>query len=425
MENKKLLPAAFIYAVFSAMTLCAQNAGSVDTAASGEIRNYYIKQDENGVEEIVQRLSWEYIPDILEYEVVIEQNTSSEDQKPAKEKSKKKASAKDADVQETSPFTEIYRTKTPDNFLEITLKAGSYRYRVTVYNLLGKEEAVSDWSYFDIIKAYPPEVRGVLPRNIFLEEINDGKFSLSGKNLFSDSIYSLRKNGKSADKYIGQLAEHDDENKKAVLQFDMKDLDVGTYNLTVTNPGGLSANDGPITIRFKKMMDFDVSGGYAVPVALYDDTFKTYLNTNTFPISIAARCSFMPFKHRFGYLGLGLSATYSRIFAIYDDYTIDGNFMTGFANFVYQLPVIKNRITLEAHGGAGVVFFNDVRFKFGHDIVTDPLNSIDLAFDAGGAVQVYVLKRLYVDICADYVQAFIPDMSLGMIVPSVSVGWQF
>jgi hypothetical protein len=382
-------------------------------AAQSTEKNYFLKQTEDGKEGFVQRLSWEPSDYSMCYEVVIgkedEQNT--------------------AGVQDTSGSTEAYkelsRSKTTDSFIEVSLPPGTYRYAVTVYNLLGKPETTSDWLYFNISRAYQPEVHSVFPKTIYLEEPNDGKFSITGKNLREDSRYSLCRQGKNGEAFTAQLTGHDENDKKAELQFDMKKLDTGIYSLTVTNPGGLTAQDGPVTIKFKKRIDFDVSAGYTVPVVLYDNTMKTYLNTNVFPLSMTSRCSFMPFKHRFGYFGAGLDASYSRLYAKYDMYSLDGNFVTCHLNFVYQLPVIKNHLVLELHGGGGAVFFGSLEFHFEHDINTDPFNGIEPSFDAGAAVQVYILKRLYVDVCADYIHAFMPDMSLGMIVPSLSAGWQF
>ncbi len=101
---------------------------------------------------------------------------------------------------------------------------------------------------------------------------------------------------------------------------------------------------------------------------------------------------------------------------------------------MYQLPVrvkIKNSekrrhiLTFELHGGAGLSFFNDLKFHFEHDIVSEPLNSINLNAIAGGAVQLYITNRIYTEIAADYLMAFLNDMDFGMILPSVSVGWQF
>ncbi len=189
-----------------------------------------------------------------------------------------------------------------------------------------------------------------------------------------------------------------------------------------------------IEIKFKKRVDFDLSAGYVFPVVLYDGTFEKYLDTNLLPLSATARASFVPFKHRFGYFGFGIFGSYSRIFADYSNYQIDGNLINADALFLYQLPVrVKSKksekrrhiLTLEVHGGAGISFFNDLKFHFEHDIVSEPLNSINLNAVFGGAVQFYITNRLYSEFSFDCVLAFLSDMDFGMILPSVSIGWQF
>ena len=45
--------------------------------------------------------------------------------------------------------------------------------------------------------------------------------------------------------------------------------------------------------------------------------------------------------------------------------------------------------------------------------------------DFGFAAQIYITNRLYTEIGADYIMAFVSDMGFGMLEPQVSVGWQF
>jgi hypothetical protein len=409
MENKKyLLPFILVLTFVPLLPVAAQSvrSGQNPAPAPAESKNYFLKQTPDGKETLVQRLFWEQIDEILDYEVVIERKKTESDH-------------------DGPRFTEQFRTKTTDNFIEVSLPPGNYRYEIIVYNLLGKPETTSDWSYFDIIKAYQPELYNIVPKLIYLEEENTGKFSITGNNLFNDSRYSLRKRGKLIDTYTAQPADHEKNNRKADLQFDVKRLDVGIYDLIVTDPGGLSAAYGPIIIKFKKMTDFDVSAGYSVPVVLFDGTIKKYLDTNVFPLSMTARCSFLPFKRHFGYFGVGVEAVCSRMAAQYDTYRIDGNLVTGHLNLIYQLPVIKNHFVFELHAGGGITAFGDLAFHFEHNIDSDPLNALEPSAGIGAAFQFYIFKRLYIDVCADYLQALIPDMSFGMIVPALSVGWQF
>lgn len=440
MENKlfsalkiKFLIFAVVFVFFSALIFAQEQKTAEDFSANLE-ESILEEETELSAQELWQYLEWEEEnPEyVLHYEVVIESFS-----------------------EKTKTFEEINRIMTEDNSSKVQvnplLAPGVYRYKVISYNLVDVPEVESSWFEFKIYKAYQPEVSDIKSLanrtgTLFLEEINDGVFNISGKNLFelpqSDSDISftdyalLNSKKKNAEPIIPEILENE-KNRRLKVYFDLKKLDVGKYNFVATDASGLKSSvdrRSEIEVKFKKRVDFDLSAGYVFPVVLYDGTFEKYLDTNLLPLSATARASFVPFKHRFGYFGFGIFGSYSRIFADYSNYQIDGNLINADALFVYQLPVrvkIKNSekrrhiLTFELHGGAGLSFFNDLKFHFEHDIVSDPLNSINLNAIAGGAVQLYITNRIYTEIAADYLMAFLNDMDFGMILPSVSIGWQF
>lgn len=403
-------------------------------AFAQEIEEDGLQESEISAQEQWQYLEWEEEnPEyVLHYEVVIEVF------------SEKKGT-----------FEELNRIMTEDNSNRVQvnplLSPGVYRYKVISYNLVDVPEVESSWFEFKIYKAFQPEINDIKSNvnrtgTLFLEEINDGIFNIFGKNLFalpeSDSDISftdyvlLNSKKKNAEPIIPQILENE-KNRRLKIQFDLKKLDVGKYNLIAIDASGLknkADHRSQIEVKFKKKVDFDLSAGYVFPVVLYDGTFEKYLDTNILPLSVTARATFVPFKHRFGYFGFGLFSSYSRIFADYNNYQIDGNLINADALFVYQLPVrvkFKNLekprhlMTLELHGGAGLSFFNDFKFHFEHNIVSEPLNSINLGAIAGGAMQFYLTNRLYAELSADYLMVFLADMDFGMILPALSIGWQF
>ena len=440
MENKlfsalkiKFLIFAVVFVFFSALIFAQEQKTAEDFSANLE-ESILEEETELSAQELWQYLEWEEEnPEyVLHYEVVIESFS-----------------------EKTKTFEEINRIMTEDNSSKVQvnplLAPGVYRYKVISYNLVDVPEVESSWFEFKIYKAYQPEVSDIKSLanrtgTLFLEEINDGVFNISGKNLFelpqseSDISFTeyalLNSKKKNAEPIIPEILENE-KNRRLKVYFDLKKLDVGKYNFVATDASGLKSNvdrRSEIEVKFKKRVDFDLSAGYVFPVVLYDGTFEKYLDTNLLPLSATARASFVPFKHRFGYFGFGIFGSYSRIFADYSNYQIDGNLINADALFVYQLPVrvkIKNSekrrhiLTFELHGGAGLSFFNDLKFHFEHDIVSEPLNSINLNAIAGGAVQLYITNRIYTEIATDYLMAFLNDMDFGMILPSVSVGWQF
>lgn len=439
MENKlfsalniKFLILAVIFAFFSVFSIFAQESKKSELQKDEDSASE--EETEISAQEQWQYLEWEEEnPEyVLHYEVVIESFS-----------------------EKAGTFEEIRRVMTEDNSSKVQvnplLAPGVYRYKVISYNLVDVPEVESSWFEFKIYKAYQPEISDIKSQanrtaTLFLEEINDGIFNISGKNLFalpqseSDISFTeyalLNSRKKNAEPIIPEILENE-KNRRLKVYFDLKKLDVGKYNFVVKDASGLKSNidrHSEIEVKFKKRVDFDLSAGYVFPVVLYDDTFKQYLDTNLLPFSATARASFIPFKHRFGYFGFGIFTQYSRLLAQYQHYTVDGNFISADVLFIYQLPIrvkFKNStkprhiLTLELHGGAGLSFFNDLKFHFEHDIVSEPLNSINLNAIAGGAIQFYITNRIYTEIAADYLMAFLNDMDFGMILPSVSIGWQF
>ena len=358
--------------------------------------------------------------------------------------------------EKSETYTEINKLKTEDNSTSIKvepqLQPGMYRFKVITYDLIGFGTVESDWETFSIYKAYRPQINDISSKvngssTLYLEEVNDGIFSVSGRNLFETpknekdiqftKYYVVNQNDKKQNILVPEILNVEKNNRKIEFQMNMKDLDVGVYDFFAEDASGLkseSKNNSNFTVKFRKRMDLDLSAGYLLPVILFDDTINHYMGSNIWPLSGTVKMSFMPFKRSFGYFGVGLAGTYSRLFADFPRYKIDGNLITAHLNFVYQLPIrfrIKNSeqrrhaLTLEVHGGVGVTFFNDMQFHFPHNIDSEKLNSINLSFDVGGAVQVYITSRLYAEVGVDFVMAFMSDMQFGVLHPSVCIGWQF
>lgn len=439
MDYKKILLLLITFINFSLFPIFAteENQKLSDSNLQPEEETFEEEsaEEEFSVEEKWQLLEWyEENPEFVSYyEVLIEKYD-----------------------EKSETYTEINKLKTEDNSTSIKvepqLQPGMYRFKVITYDLIGFGTVESDWETFSIYKAYRPQINDISSKvngssTLYLEEVNDGIFSVSGRYLFETSknekdiqftkYFVVNQNDKKQNILVPEILNVEKNNRKIEFQMNMKDLDVGVYDFVAEDASGLkseSNNNSNFTVKFKKKVDFDLSAGYVLPVILFDDTINHYMGSNIWPLSGTFRMSFMPFKRSFGYFGVGLVGTYSRLFAEFPQYKIDGNLITAHLNFVYQLPIrfrIKNSdqrrhaFSLELHGGVGATFFNDVQFHFPHNIDSEKLNSINLSFDVGGAVQVYITSRLYAEVGVDFVMAFVKDMQFGVLHPSVCIGWQF
>lgn len=404
-------------------------------------------EEETSAEQGWQMLEWdEEMPEwVMKYEVVIEQRTD-----------------------ENAPWEEIRRLMTEDNTPQIKidplLPPGFYRYTVITYNLLDVPDVTSDPYEFTIYEAHVPDVRGVEvtvnhTSTIYLDEVNDGILDIRGRNLLelqqdpSDMSYTnyylMNQRRRRQDALIPTILEFSENNRRLKVQFDVNTLDAGKYNFVAVDASGLTSKlnkDSQLVIKFRKAVDLDISAGATYPIMIFGDRLKKYLNTDAllpsgikgldFPLpSATARITFIPIKRRFGYFGIGATATYTRLYTKADGYELDGNYITGHGLLVYQLPIrITNKktgkyrhiATLELHGGAGVAMFNDTRFHFSRGIKSEPpLNSLDISAIAGLNGQIYFTNRLYMEVGADFIMPFIEELISGYIQPTLCVGWQF
>ena len=69
--------------------------------------------------------------------------------------------------------------KTEKNQLELSLQPGKYRYRIYVYDFLGREAGVNQWTSFEILKASKPEIT-LLDKKVYIPESGD-YFNINAK----------------------------------------------------------------------------------------------------------------------------------------------------------------------------------------------------------------------------------------------------
>ena len=148
-----------------------------------------------------------------------------------------------------------FRTTT-DSFIELSLPAGEYEYRVYVYDLLGRQSSVSGWKRFSVIKAAEPEIN--IPRNSTKSASVDER---SGEMSMDVSVGSITPESK-----VELINERTKERVSGKLQVKAADgsargevysatsvtfppVESGEWRLKITNPSGLSSESAPITIK--------------------------------------------------------------------------------------------------------------------------------------------------------------------------------
>ncbi len=442
MEIRKRITLCLLL-LFSLPQLFCQEADEVVTNEQTDIlsdeelheeTDYELQETEEGEIDFVQKFNWDEMDYVLKYVFTLEQWVVPE---PVKADKKTKAEVKEETVPEEPVnmephWEQIELIETQANEVDISLKAGKYRYQIAVYNLLGAEELATEWEEVEIIKAYQPVLKDVSPAIIYLEEPQSGIFTLEGIELRENAkIYF--KGSKSLFRIKAEIIELDEKNKKIKVKVNPDLLNTQQYTVVIINEGGLKSQFEPVVVKYRKPVDFDVSAGYSCMINLLDSTLKDSFNQRIWPVGADAKISLIPFKNKWGYLGMGVSGSYTLMTKKINSYRITGSLISAYAMGIYQLPIrvatekentTRHLLTLEAHGGAGLTIFNNFYFKFPHNIKTNPLNSVNLSAIAGGAVQVYLTNRLYTEINVDATWTFCKDMQMINVVPAINIGYQ-
>ncbi|MEE1165853.1 MAG: hypothetical protein UHP28_01695 [Treponema sp.] len=56
---------------------------------------------------------------------------------------------------------------------------------------------------------------------------------------------------------------------------------------------------------------------------------------------------------------------------------------------------------------------------------SDPLNSVNFSVNAEAAAHFYLTSRLFLEKNIEFISSFLRDMKIGIIQPSINIGWQF
>lgn len=315
--------------------------------------------------------------------------------------------------------------KSQENHITVCLRAKEsgepqkYRYAITSYNLLGHKSFSTEYTEFEVNKAYIPEMERVTPDLIYLDTLYDPSIRVTGANLRFNTDYYLFN-----DKKIIRPQEiiRDDNNRRVDVVFDPRDFDTGNWFLRAENPGGFTAEQ-PITIKFMKWYDIALSLGYSPLVIVYDENVPNYYFTNFMPLGFDIRGTFIFLKKRAGYFGISIDGKWNSVTGSSSEYDIKTHLANSFLAFTYRYPIIRNRLTVEARIGGGLTYALATMLSFGHDLSSEPFSAIFPAATAGVSIAGYAWRGLYFEAGADFIATFSPNMTILSIAPTISVGW--
>ena len=367
---------------------------------TNEVKKNYIIETEGKKTVFYQTLSWENVEGILHFEFELEK----------KEKNGK--------------WVIVDKKKLKKNFLDVSLSHGNYRYRIKVINLLGQVDAVSADRYFDILVAYQPETSSVSPDAIYFDEEYSDVVSLSGKNFREETTFALQKEGGAP--IFGKIVEINPDGTKAKISFNMLRINPGQYEFVVTDPSGLKDSKQKMIFKFQKPVDIFLSGGYAFNGFAGNKVFKEYFGKDFAALSGVLRFSLVPIKRSYGNFGFNLTGSGMYLRKKDPDYTLSAGLLLTGIQAVYMKPIIRHRLNFDAHLGFGTAFMVNTQFVFGDsNFKSDRAWYWGLTMNLGTALQVYVYKKLYIEVNVDHIIPFRKSFPKYIVQPSLSVGWEF
>jgi hypothetical protein len=386
------------------------------SAQNPEESHFFLKKTEDGYT-IVQIISFPAVPGVSWYEVEIEE------------------------LSQTVPVPAALLIETKTNKVEVSLRAGNYRYRITAYNKMNLLEGRSGWQNFRVLPAVQPGLVNYQPFYGLFFEVADpsGSLLVTGTDLSAESEFALVKHQKNYN-WTGVILEERNDvilpdhvtirGNQAQLSFNRSSLKKGTYDIFVRNPGGLWTTLGQVRAGFKENTDFTVSFGYSPMIAAFDiekarssgDSAQRLDRLNL--QGYYFRFGGLPLKTRMGNFGLEMQLYFlvdKLLQKEWDDYSFFQALNYGTVNLLYQLP-LGERWQHNARFGAGTgESFHDETGKAYSEI-------IPIYFNLGYSAQFFLWKNFYLEAGLDIQYVISSDGGLPlnhlMFRPGIGLGWQ-
>jgi hypothetical protein len=409
--------------------------------------SFYIER--TGEEErFIQRLAWEAADHVYRYEVRIEGQDSS------------------------GEYAEILREFRAENFIDLSLAPGLYRYRIQVYNLLNRPAGDSEWIYFRVFPALRPELYSVTQEFASSREGELVEIIIYGMNLVegAEAYLVSPEKGRLAPRAYLPAGE------SARLVFDPPLP--GRYQLRIRNPGGLEGSleitiePPPVSIaadtpgpalsgapvsgepvpaadtapgsasggdtvpdngaagnfRAARGFDLSVSAEYAPLIPLYGYLFDR-LDQALYPRGFSLRLALIPVRQPWGDLGLEAAPYWSMLAG---DNSATVHLGALHLNGIYQRRLPNPMMSLVFRLGAGIHLLYGVS---GGGQNSGSIFTWISSVNGGLSFRWYMrtvknfrwvsYSSFYFELGAEYVHVFSKDPPPGYIKPALGAGWKF
>jgi hypothetical protein len=365
-----------------------------ETVLWGQEEAYRVEEDGR----FVQILRWKEQENILDYEVEIERR-------------------------QAGGWETVLTERTGTAFCEVSLAAGTYRYRVRAYDLLERPGEAAEWVQFEVLLAEQPELLRFSPEVFYLDEKNLGAVTLWGRNLAPGLEVYLRPEGKPEDRIPADTVTVEDSGQEARVVFSPGLLRAGDYTILVVNQGGLKSSRGTFKILPGKSLDIQVSAEYT-PLLLHgrlNDLFETVF----FPLGFYGRLNLIPLKRDWRAPGIEFEASRYQLWIRKYSYEVHGQLAGGSIYSIYQRQFLNRRLAVTVYAGNGIYPLPAYHFFYPWGTM-EPMAVLIPVISAGVSFQWITIDSVFMIGGVDFIHLFTSDASLpGYLRPFLGIGRHF
>ena len=394
----------FVLAVF----ICAGIAFAQTSDDLSQEPSFRLSDAEDGAL-FLQRLSWEKAQFAIRYLVFLEKKNVV-----------------------TGVWVEALRrgVSADSTFTDVSVTAGEYRYRVASFNILDQLDNQTPWREFTVIQALQPSIVSFSPTAFYFDRLTPRMITITGENLLPETeIYLINKDTRDDNDeplVLKPRELHRNElGETARLIFDEDMLLIGKYEIYAKNPGGLETKTGDFTIAIAKPFDINISGGYSPMLTLFGQK-EYFLDDIFFPASAFARLSFVPFKWRFGNLGLELTPSWSYISTGSGNLNSSAHLVLAHGGALFQYWLIPKELSVNGRLGFGVAAIFNYHFEYNDTgKKSDAMNTVAFSYKLGTSIQWLFYRQIFAEASVDFVHAIHSEIPMGFIRFGISGGYQF
>jgi len=290
---------------------------------------------------------------------------------------------------------------TADNYLEISMPPGKYRFCVIPYDILDKPATGTQWAAFKVYNAVRPELYKTEELNYYNDK-NGSKFEFFGNNIEPDAqIYFVASDGERVAPV--EIIGNEDGNSVRLV-FDKGQLIDGEYEIIVINPGGLDTSMSGIDYRAYREK-FGIA--HYVAGVSFMQAYPSYgegLSSGGYLYYLSAHISFISCMFLDNYIGFELTLSRFTKFWEHFYYTDQTN---GY-RFGYNLIFIN---WISGRQAA-------VNFRIGAGFDLQPM---DLSyFNIGVSFQYRIFQKFYVEAGVNFSNSII-DSTIGDFMPWIGL----